>query len=316
MNLRQGTQVVRDGVGQVLESTMSAIDYRPRAANMATNQVPAGFGTNKLTMPAFSMFSESVDAYRINYTKGQIRNIQWAGSIAPGMNEVATYSKEMAGKAWPTACGRRALHFNSPVYRWKFNATSTYNSTNPDDMLASALIDPKQGRWETPQEYAKRWVAELEKQVDLVSNLPMPGSAKIVDITECYFTSAQSGGSPFNPGMKYSDGSSPNWASMTLDQIRQISKSHQNVNGAMAPLAQAQASRESLLAAIRAELYARDTAGTLTQNLGKIFWWGAGWPDPRTESGLCTNDANDVIGYNSWGDFRLTLSEVKALWNK
>jgi hypothetical protein len=305
-----------DGVGKILEGTMSTTDFRPRAANIILNQVPSAFGANKVNMPAFSMLGENTDAYRLNYIKGQIRNIQWSGSVSPGVNEIATYSKEMTGKAWPTVCGRRSLHFNSPVYRWKLNANSTYSSTDPADLLASSLIDPAQGRWETPQEYAKRWVVELEKQVDLVSNLPMPGSSKIVDITECYFTTAQSGGVAFNPGVKFADGRSPNWQAMTLDQVRQMSRSHQNVNGAMAPLAQAQPTREALLAAIRAELFARDTAGSLTPNLGKIFWWGACWPDPRTESGLCAGESGDVMGYNPWGDFRLTLSEVKALWNK
>ncbi len=305
-----------DGVGKVLEGTMSTTDYRPRLSNMANNQVPSTFGANQLTMPAFSMFGESVDSYRLNYTKGLIRNIQWAGSMAPGLNEVATYPKEMTGKAWPTICGRRALHFNSPIYRWRFNASSPYASTAPGDLMTSSLIDPAQGRWETPAEYAKRWVAELEKQVDLVAGLPMPGSAKIVDITECYFTGAQSGGSPFNPGMKFSDGSSPNWPNLTFDQIRLLSKSHRDIGGSMAPLPQAQATRESLLAAIRTELYARDVAGTLTPNLGRIMWWGACWTDPRIETGLVNGDNNEVIGYTPWGDFRLTLSEIKALWNK
>ena len=305
-----------DGVGRVLEGTMSTTDYRPRAANIAANQIPTTFGANPLTMPAFSMFSESSDAYRLNYTKGQIRTIQWAGSVAPGINEVATYQKEMTGKAWAANCGRRALHFNSPIFRWKFNANSQYNSTNPNDLLTSTLINPAAGRWETPEEYAKRWVAELEKQVDLVSSLPMPGSSKIVDITECYFTTAQSGGITLVPGMKFADGKLPNYAAMTLDQVRTMSRSYKNVDGVMVPLAQPMPSRESLLIAIRNELYARDTAGTLTPNLGKIFWWGAGWPDPRTETGVCIDDRDNVIGYNPWGDLRLTMSEVKAIWNK
>lgn len=305
-----------EGAGKVLEATMSTTDYRPRLSNMANNQVPSTFGTNQLTMPAFSMFAEGVDAYRLNYIKGQIRNIQWAGSVSPALNEIATYGKEMNGKSWPTICGRRSLHFNSPVYRWRFNANSQYNSTNPNDLLTSSLIDPAAGRWETAGEYAKRWVVELEKQVDLVANLPMPGSAKIVDITECYFTTAESGGIPFNPGTKFVDGSSPNYANMTLDQIRVLSRSYRAVEGGMAPLPQAMASRESLLAAIRTELYNRDMAGTLTPNLGKIFWWGACWPDPRVEAGYCVDADDNVIGYNPWGDMRLTLSEVKAIFNK
>jgi hypothetical protein len=305
-----------DGVGKVLEGTMSTTDYRPRAANIIANQVPTNFGTNTLTMPAFSMFSESSDAYRLNYTKGQIRTIQWAGSVSPGINEVASYQKEMTGKVWAANCGRRALHFNSPTYRWKFNANSQYNSTNTNDLLTSTLIDPALGRWETPAEYAKRWVVELEKQVDLVSSLPMPGSSKIVDITECYFTTAQSGGVGFNPGTKFADGKVPNYAAMTLDQVRAMSRSHKLVDGAMVPIGQPMPTRESLLVAIRTELYARDMAGTLTPNLGKIFWWGAGWPDPRTETGLCIDEGDNAIGYNPWGDLRLTLSEVKAIWNK
>lgn len=305
-----------DGVGRVLEGTMSGIDYRPRSTAMTSYQVPSTFGVNSLVMPAFSMFAEGVDAYRLNYVKGQIRNIQWAGSLSPALNEIATYSKEMSGKNWPTLCNRRTLHFNSPVFRWKFNANSPYNSKGPNDLLTSSLIDPTAGRWETPAEYAKRWVAELEKQVDLVASLPMPGSAKIVDITECYFTVAESGGVPINPGMKLNDGKVPNYAAMTLDQVRAMSRSYKDVNGQMAPLPQAMPSRESLLAAIRTELYARDSAKTLTANLGKIYWWGAYWADPRSEAGLCVDGNNNAIGYNPWGDLRLTLSEVKALWNK
>jgi hypothetical protein len=304
------------GVGKVLEGTMTGIDYKPRPAAITANGVPATFGTNSLTMPAFSMFAEAADAYRLNYIKGQMRNIQWAGSMAPALNELSSYPKEMNGKTWPTLCNRRSLHFNSPVFRWKFNASSSYNSTNPNDLLTSSLIDPAKGRWETPSEYAKRWVVELEKQVDLVSNLSMPGTSKIVDITECYFTVAESGGIPFIPGMKFSDGTSPNYANMTLDQVRAMSRSYRSVNGAMAPLPQAQPSRESLLTAIRAELFARDTAKTLTPNLGKIYWWGGYWADPRSEAGLCIDANNNAIGYNPWGDLRLTLSEIKALWNK
>ena len=305
-----------DGVGRVLEGTTSTTDFRPRLSNLANNQVPAGFGSNPCTMPAFSMFGESVDSYRLNYIKGQLRNIQWSGSAAPAVNEIGSYGKEMTGKAWPTVCGRRALHFNSPTYRWKFNVSAQYNSTNPDDMLASSLIDPKLGRWETPQEYAKRWVVELEKQVNIVAALPMPGSAKVVDITECYLTGAESGGVPFNPGAKFSDGTSPDYSTMTFDQVRQMSKSFKDNGTAMVPLEQPQASRESLLAAIRTELYNRDMAGTLTPNLGKIFWWGAGWPDPRMETGLANGNNNEVTGYNPWGDFRLTLSEVKAIFGR
>ncbi len=305
-----------EGVGKVLEGTMAGLDYKPRPATMTASQVPTTFGANPLTMPAFSMFAENVDAYRLNYVKGQIRNIQWAGSMSPSLNEIATYSKEMVGKNWQTQCSRRALHFNSPVFRWKFNPNSAYNSTNTNDLLTSSPIDPAAGRWETPAEYAKRWVAELEKQVDLVANLPMPGTSKIVDITECYFRVAESGGIAFNPGTQFADGTSPNYQNMTMDQVRAMSRSYKNVNGVMVPLSQAMPSRESLLTAIRAELFARDTAKTLTPNLGKIFWWGGYWADPRREAGLCIDGSDNAIGYNPWGDLRLTLSEIKALWNK
>ena len=95
-----------------------------------------------------------------------------------------------------------------------------------------------------------------------------------------------------------------------------MSRSYQFGNGGMKPLAQAMPTRESLLAAIRDELFARDTAKTLTPNLGKIYWWGGYWADPRSETGICNDNNNDTIGYNPWGDLRLTLSEIKALWNK
>ena len=304
------------GVGKTLEGTMAGINYKPRAATYSSQNVPTSFGINPIDMPAFSMFAEGVDAYRLNYVKGQIRNIQWSGSLSPSLNEIASYPNEMTGKNWPTLCQRRSLHFNSPTYRWKFNPNSAYNSTNTDDLLTSSLIDPSAGRWESPAEYAKRWVSELEKQVDLVSNLPMPGSAKIVDITECYFTVAESGGVPFCPGITFKAGGAPDYKNMTMDQVRTMSRSYKLGDGGMVPLPQAMPSRESLLAAIRAELYARDTAKALTPNLGRIYWWGGYWADPRSEAGLCIDGNNNAIGYNPWGDLRLTLSEIKALWNK
>lgn len=302
------------GVGKILEKTTAGIDYQTHPAFTASNNVPTTFGTNPLTMPAFSMFSDSSDSYRINYVKGQIRNIQWAGSWSAGMNEIATYYKEMQGMNWPTQCGRRALHFNSPVYRWRFNSTSAYSLQNADALLTSRPFDPSQGRWETPQEYAKRWVAELTKQVDMVANLPMPGSSQIVDITECYFTGAQSGAVPFDSTYTMTGGGSPNFQSMTFDQVRQMARSNWNDNKTLTPLQQLPATREQILAAIRTELYNQDMSGLLTKNLGRIYWWGAYYADPRLETGLTSDANNDVNGYNPWADYRLTLSEMKALW--
>lgn len=304
------------GVGNVLEKTMTGVDFRPYPSYFATNNIPTSFGANPLTMPAFSMFSENPDSYRINYVKGQLRNIQWGGNVAPGLNEIATYYKEMQGMNWPTMCGRRALHFNSPTYRWRFNPSSAYASTNPGDLLTSKPFDPSQGRWETPAEYAKRWVAELSRQVDLVANLPMPGSSKVVDITECYFGGSHSGGVLLDPTYKFGDGTAPNFQNMTFDQIRSMARSYSSENGVLTPLQQLPASRESILAAIRTELYNQDMAGTLTPNLGRIYWWGGYYADPRLEAGYITDANNNVTGYNPWGDFRLTLSEIKALWNK
>lgn len=304
-----------DGVGKVLEKTTAGLDYRPLPSNMNTNQVPNGFGSNPINMPAFSMFSEGVDSYRLNYVKGQLRNIQWGGPIAPGLNEIATYSKEMNGMQWPTICGRRSLHYMSPILRWKFNATTAYMSNNTNDLLASQPFDPSSGRWETAAEYAKRWVIELEKQVDLVGNLPMPGSSNVVDITECYLTGAQSAGTFLPAGIKTSNGSPLDFKAYTFDQIRELSRSGSNKDGTYTPWQQVPPSRESLLAAIRTELYNRDMAKTLTPKLGRIYWWGGYYSDPRAETGLNSDDNNDVNSYNPFADFRLTLSEVKALWN-
>lgn len=304
------------GVGKVLERTLAGLDYRPSPANMANNQVPSTFGTNPLIMPAFSMFSENIDSYRLNYTKGQLRNIQWGGNLAPVLNELSTYYAEMDGLTWQPSCKRRALHFNSPIYRWKFNPTAVYNSTKPDDLLTGKPFDPSSGRWETPQEYAKRWVNELEKQVNIVANQPMIGRSKVVDITECYFGGAHSYAAVLDPGVKNSDGSSVNFTAMSFDQVRALARTTTNDNGVLRPLQQQPASRESLLAAIRTELYNRDIAKTLTPYLGRIYWWGGYYADPRTETGLCNDTSNSVTGYNPWGDYRLTLSEVKALWNK
>lgn len=304
-----------NGVGAVLEGTMAGIDYKTNATTAVKNRVPSGWGTNPLTMPAFSMFSEQVNAYRMNYVMGQLRNIQWGGSIAPGINEIASYPKEMQGMQWPTICGRRALHFNSPTYQWRYNPLGQYSLTSPDGLLTSSLIDPNMGRWETPQEYAKRWVAELTKQVDMVSGLPMPGSSTIVDVTEAYFCGSQSAAGSFNNSFTDANGNPVNLSTMTFDQIRATARANYTYNNKLTPLPQQPASREQILAAIRTELYNQDMAGTLTPNLGRIYWWGASYTDPRNETGLTTDDNNNVTGYNPWGDFRLTMSEVKALWN-
>ncbi|MBI1332140.1 MAG: hypothetical protein JST12_15475 [Armatimonadetes bacterium] len=303
------------GVGKILEQTMADIDFHPSPDVMAANKILSRFGSNQVTMPAFSMLSENVDSYRINTVKGQLRNIQWGGNYAPFLNELGTYGAEMNGMAWQTKCKTRAMHFNSPVYRWKFNATSAYMSNKPNDLLASSLIDPALGRWETPQEYAKRWVDDLEREVNIIANQPMPGSAKIVDVTECYFGGGQSGAISFDSSMKKPDGTTVNFGSMTFDQVRALARSTKNVGGTLQTLPQQPASRESLLAAIRAELYSRDMAGTLTQNLGRIYWWGGYYSDPRNETGLGADATNMVNSYNPWGDYRLTLSEIKALWN-
>ncbi|MBS1700591.1 MAG: hypothetical protein JST12_02940 [Armatimonadetes bacterium] len=304
------------GVGSVLEATMAGIDYQPYKSYKTNYGVPDTFGTNPITMPAFSMFSENVDSYHINYVKGQLRNIQWGGNLAPALNEISSYSKEMQGKNWPTYCGRRALHFNSPIYRWRFTALNPYSSPNADDQLTSSPINASMGRWETPQEYAKRWVAELNKQVELVANLQMPGNSNIVDVTECYFTGAQSGGIKLDPTATLENGSLPNYQGMTMDQLRSFSRSYMMQGGYLTPLTQLPASRESILAAIRTELYNQDMAGTLSSHLGRIYWWGGYYTDPRTETGVYTDDSNNVNGYFPWSDYRLTLSEVKALWGR
>ena len=305
------------GVGKVLEGTIAGTDFKPSPATMLSSRIPSSFGLNPCTMPAFSMFSENPDSFRLNYVMGQLRNIQWGGNIAPGLNELATYGKEMNGMAWPTQCGRRALHFNSPYFRWHFNAgtNSNYASKNTEDLLTSQPFDPSQGRWETPQEYAKRWVDEMNRQVDLVANLSMPGSAKLVDITECYFTDAQSFAVPIPAGTKDANNNVVNFQNMTFDQVRAFARSGIVVNGTMVPHQQASPSREAILAAIRTELYNQDMAHTLSPNLGRIYWWGGYYNVPRNETGLENDANNNVISYNPWGDYRLTLSEVKALWN-
>lgn len=302
------------GVGKVLEQTMASVDYRPSAATIAADQVPATFGSNSLAMPAFSMFSETTDSYRVNYVKGQLRNIQWGGSVAPALNELATYGDEMNNYTWPGKCRRRALHFNSPVYRWKFNATSTYSSVQPNDLLASRPFDPSQGRWETAAEYAKRWVDELEKQVNIVASLSMPTKIKTVDVTECYFSGAQSAATWMDSATTY-NGGSVSYATMSFDQLRSLARSTFNDGNVLKKLQQMPESRENILAAIRTELYNRDMAKTLNPNLGRIYWWGGYYNDPRLETGLGTDASNNVNSYNPWADYRLTLSEVKALWN-
>ena len=75
-------------------------------------------------------------------------------------------------------------------------------------------------------------------------------------------------------------------------------------------------SRKDILVAIRNELYQRDVVQkNLSKNLGKIFIWSSVSMGCREMTGLNAGTGNNIVGYNPWGDFRLTSEEMKAFWN-
>ncbi|HLO98087.1 MAG TPA: hypothetical protein VK171_05800 [Fimbriimonas sp.] len=303
------------GQGAINERTMSYCTYGPPPAARTAYQVPNNFGSNPGVMPAFSMLFEQASAYRLNYAMGRIRNIQWSGTASPGVNEIMTYKAEMTGMNWPSMCGRRALHFMSPQYHWKFLPKDQYQSPWSTDLLTSKPFSPADGRWETPSEYARRWVKEMERQVDFIASLDMPGSAKLVDITECYFTVANSYAVSLDANTKDARGETIQFPTKSLDELRELARNHVKEGNTLFPLMQPIPSRVELLRAIKNELYKRDVIeNNLTPNLGRIYWWGGYYPNPRTESGLGEDGVGTVNSYNPFGDFRLTLDEVKAIW--
>lgn len=302
------------GQGAINERTMSYCTYGPTPAVRKDYQVPNNFGSNPGIMPAFSMLGDT-SSYRLNYAMGRIRNVQWSGPVAPGVNEIMSYKAEMTGMNWPTMCGRRALHFMSPQFHWKFLAKDQFQSPWSTDLLVSKPFSPADGRWETPTEYARRWVKELERQVDFIASLEMPGNAKIVDITECYFTVANSYAVPLDGNTRDQNGEPIRFTQLTVDQVREISRNNSKEGNVLIPHQQPLPSRVEILRAIKNELYNRDVVqNNLSPNLGRIYWWGGYYPNPRVESGLEEDGNGTIRAYNPYGDFRMTLAETKALW--
>lgn len=308
-----------EGLGRVNEGVLAGINYGVSPAVRTQLGIPASFGTNPLTLPAFSFLSEAMNQINGNYVGGKLMNFQQSGAFAPGLNEVATYGKEMAGYRWAQQCGRRSLHFRSPVLRWKF-FKNDFGMVGGDgrELLHHGPQDPAWGRWETADEYAKRWVADLEKGVDMIANLPMPTASKVVDITECYFVNGDLGAAPFDANMVDTTGAKINFANMTLDQVRTAAKSNRVKSGKFTPLLPTQLppTRQEILVAVRNELYNRDVVQkNLTKNLGRIFIWSSVSMGCREMTGLNAGTGNNIVGYNPWGDFRLSSEEMKAFWN-
>ena len=308
-----------NGLGRVNEGFSVGINYGVSPAVRTQLGIPASFGTNPLTMPAFSFLNENANQIRGNYVGGKLMNFQNSGGFSPGVNEIASYGKEMNGYKWSQQCGRRALHFRSPVLRWKF-FKNDFSMTAADgrDLLFYGPQDPKWGRWETAEEYAKRWVADLERGVETIANLPMPAATKVVDVTETYFVNGDLGAAPFDANMKDANGANISFANMTLDQVRDSAKTCRVQNGKFSPLLPTQVppTRKEILVAIRNELYQRDVVQkNLSRSLGRIFIWSSVSMGCREMTGLNAGSTGDIVGYNPWDDFRLNSDEMKAFWN-
>jgi hypothetical protein len=307
-----------DGLGRVNEGFSVGINYGVSPAVRAQLGIPASFGTNPLTMPAFSFLNENANQISGNYVGGKLMNFQNSGAFSPGVNEVLSYGKEMNGFKWSQQCGRRALHFRSPVLRWRF-FKNDFGMTTGDgrELLHFGPQDPRWGRWETAAEYAKRWVTDLELGVDMIAGLPMPAATKVVDVTETYFINGDLGAAPFDANMKDSNGANINFANMTLDQVRDAAKTCRVQGGKFSPLLPTQIppTRKEILVAIRNELYQRDVVQkNLSKNLGRIFIWSSVSMGCREMTGLNAGNKGDIVGYNPWNDFRLNPDEMKALW--
>ena len=307
------------GLGRVNEGVTVGINYGVSPAVRTALGIPTSFGTNPLSMPAFSFLNENANQINANYVSNRLKTFQQSGALSPGVAELGSYSQEMNNFKWPVQCGRRSLHFRSPVLRWRFFRNDFGEAmTGSNDLLFYGPQDPTWGAWETPQQYAKRWVEELERSADLVANLPMPAATKVVDVTECYFVNGDLGATPFDANMTGVSGANITFADKTLDQVRSMAKSHRMQNGRFSPLLPSQVppSRKELLIAIREELYRRDVIQkNLSKNVGRIYIWSSLSRGCRDMSGLNANNSGDVVGYNPWDDFRLSFDEIKAIWN-
>ncbi len=307
------------GIGKVNDGVTVGLNYGVSPAVRTALGVPPSFGSNPLSMPAFSFLNENANQINANFVGGKLMNFQQSGALSPGVAEISSYGQEMNGYKWSQQCGRRAMHFRSPILRWRFFSNDFGDLMgNGKDLLFYGPQDPKYGTWETAEQYAQRWVSELERSVDLVANLPMPAASKIVDVTECYFVNGDLGAMPFDANMIDGNGANISFADKTVDHVREIAKNYRVQGGKLMPLLPAQMppTRKQLLLAIRNELYHRDVVQkNLSKNLGRIFIWSGLGRDVRDQCGLNANNTGNIVGYNPWSDFRLSFDEVKALWN-
>jgi hypothetical protein len=305
-----------EGLGNLMDSATAGLEYGPSANIVHALAIPNTFGTNPLSLPAFSYLGEGI-TLRESQMAGRVRAFQESGAITPGLNEIATYGKEVINRPWAAQCDRRSVHFRSPVLRWKFNNNDFGNVQSETDMNFYGPGDPVWGRWETPEEYARRWVKELEKVVDLIANLPMANNRTVVDVTECYLTGGESGLGFVDSVVKMPDGSTIDFKTKSLDEIRHIARHHTKVGNALVARSAAQIppTKRELLIAIRQELYKRDTqSNDLTKNLGRIYLWGAYYADPRYESGIVADGTGNANYYHPYMDFRFNFDEVRAFF--
>jgi hypothetical protein len=304
------------GIGAVLQGTTTGIEYKPTTSLVQMLNLPTTLAPNPLNLPAFSFLTEGTRLVE-SQMEGKVRAFMDSGALAAGLNEIATYGAEMDQGTWASQCGRRSVHFRSPHYRWKFNNNDFNNVQNETDMLFYGPGDPVWGRWETPQEYAKRWVKELEKVVDLIAGLPMPTASKVVDITECYLTNGEMCVSYLDNTATLPNGSKLDFAQMSQDDIRNFGRRYSKQGSVIIErlAAQVPPSRAEVMVAIRNELYKRDVVdGNLSKNLGKIFWWGTYHPDPRFETGIYGDGAGNATFYSPYMDFRINADELKAFY--
>lgn len=293
------------GIGQVMQDTTAGLAWRPD--NNYSRYLAGGTSwLNQISLPAFSFTTEARGQAFVTYDLyGQVKSIQWPGAVVPGLNEVFTYYDEVFGPtnnySWANQAQRKSIHFRSPVLQW-IRANDKQRVYWPD-MLADNSLN---GKWETAQEYAKRWTDEVALAIKGYGRLAMPGSQPVVDLTECYLTYGE-----LNSQML--DTNNYQFGNKTMGQIRQDSllRGSQRVINGITYTAPLPPTRQSLFAAIRDELYTRHSQGKLP-SLGRIFWVNGYSADPRRETGFQT--ADPITTYNPWDDFRLTTDEIKTLY--
>lgn len=306
------------GLGAVMQGVTANLSWRARPSVVTAQGANAKVTNNQLVLPAFSFLTEPANVVKESRVNGRVRNFNVTGAVSAFFNEVATYGPEL-NMSWANQCTRRSVHFRSPTYRWKFNQNDLNNVRNQDtDMLFYGPGDPAWGRWETPQEYARRWVRELEKVVDAIAALPMSNPTRVVDVTECYLPLGELNYAICDDYLKLPDGNNLNPVGMTVDELREVSRRHSRVgNDLRARLPQQiPPTRTEIIIAIRNEIFRRDTVTKdLSRNLGRIYWWGGYTADPMYETGITRNpQTNRVWHYNPHQDIQLNLEEVKALF--